>query len=418
MKLNTDTCVKTTIENKNLGLDEFRFLIKISANSGIGEETSSARNIIQGRADCATQEDSLSDMDGIIFDTLDKLFAKDTTICPSTIDILVINVSTFSPAPSLTSRIVNHCRMREDLKIFNISGMGCSAIDVVNNLFKTYKDSFAIVVSTESIGPNWYAGKDKSMMLPNCLFQSGGYSMLFMNRRSLRKQAILKMKYLIITHMGSRNEAYECCMRLEDESGYGGVRLTKHLKKEAALALTTNLQVLISKVLPLKKMLFYLVGSRLQKRNSTKNQKVEAVGVALNMKAGIEHFCIHPGGRAIIDGIGKSFSLSEYDLEPSRMALHRFGNTSSLGFWYALAYMEAKKRLKKGDRIHMSGFGSGFKCNNVVWEVLRDLDDSNVWKGCIDSYPPEKLNNVMEKFGWIFNESLSFVRVDWFQLFA
>ncbi|KAL6126561.1 hypothetical protein ACLB2K_074608 [Fragaria x ananassa] len=246
MKLNTDTCVKTIIKNKNLGLDEFRFLIKISANSRIGEETSSARNIIQGRADCATQEDSLSDMDGIIFDTLDKLFAKDTTICPSKIDILVVNVSMFSPAPSLTSRMVNHYRMREDIKTFNISGMGCSAslvaIDVVHNLFKTHKDSFAIVVRTESIGPNWYAGKDKSMMLPNCLFRSGGCSMLFTNRRSLRKQAILKMKYLIRTHMGSRNEAYECCMRLEDESGYGGVRLTKHLKKEAALALTTNLQ--------------------------------------------------------------------------------------------------------------------------------------------------------------------------------
>ena len=254
------------------------------------------------------------------------------------------------------------------------------------------------------------------MMLPNCLFCSGGCSMLFTNRRSLKKQAILKLRYLR-TRMGSRNEAYESCMRQEDECGYQGIRLSKHLKKEAALALTTNLQVLVPKVLPLKEIFCYLVGSRRQKRNNTKVQKVEAVGVTLNMKAGIEHFCIHPGGRAIIDGIGKIFSLSEYDLEPSRMALFRFGNTSASGFWYALAYMEAKKRLKKGDRILMSGFGSGFKCNNAVWEVLRDLDDANVWKGCIDNYPAEKLKNgFMEKYDWMNDESIRFARIDWYQL--
>ncbi|BFG22563.1 hypothetical protein CerSpe_088370 [Prunus speciosa] len=157
MKLHTDSCVKIVTRNKNLGLEEFRFLLKTVVNSGIGEQTYCPRNIIEGRN--STRADELCEMDGIIFDTLDKLFARPTSISPSQINILVVIVSLFSPAPSLTSRIINRYKMREDTKTFNLSGMGCSAslisIDVVQNLFKSYKNANALVVSTESIGPNW-----------------------------------------------------------------------------------------------------------------------------------------------------------------------------------------------------------------------------------------------------------------------
>ncbi|RXI09028.1 hypothetical protein DVH24_023172 [Malus domestica] len=275
MKLSIDSCVKIVLRNRNLVLDEFRFLLKTITNSGIGEETYCARNIIKGREENATLEDEHAEMDGIIFDTLDKLFTRATSISPSQIDILVVNVSMFSPAPSLSSRIVNCYKMRGNIKSFNLSGMGCSAtliaVDVVQNLFKSHKNANAII----------------------------------------------------------------------------------------------------------------------------------------------------PGGRAIIDGIGESLELSDYDVEPSRTALHRFGNTSAAGFWYALGDMEAKKRLKKGNRILMSGFGAGFKCNNIVWEVMKDLDDVNVWKDCIDSYPTDQtlVNPFMEKYGWINDDYLGFVKFD-FSLLA
>lgn len=59
--------------------------------------------------------------------------------------------------------------------------------------------------------------------------------------------------------------------------------------------------------------------------------------------------------------------------------------------WYELSYMEAKGRVKKGDRVWQIGLGSGFKCNSSVWECVKAMDkvDQGPWSGCIDRYPVE-----------------------------
>lgn len=42
-----------------------------------------------------------------------------------------------------------------------------------------------------------------------------------------------------------------------------------------------------------------------------------------------DFFCIHTGGRGIIDGLEKEMKLKREEVEPSRASLYRFGNTSS-----------------------------------------------------------------------------------------
>ncbi|TXG49657.1 hypothetical protein EZV62_025532 [Acer yangbiense] len=261
-RLDSQSCTKI--------LEEYRFLLQTIVNSGIGEETYAPKNVMEGREDSASLTNALSEMDDIIFTTLDRLFSK-TGISPSEINILVVNVSLFSTFPSLASRVMNHYKIRDNVKTFNLSGMGCSAsleaIDLVQQLFNTYNNKLAIVISTECMGPHWYYGKEKSMILSNC----------------------------------SNDEAYNCCIQEEDADGYQGFRLTKKLTKSTVIAFTKNLQVLVPKILPLKELLRYILVSYY--RNYT---KTSTKTLMINLKTGVEHFCIHSGGRAVIDELGKS----------------------------------------------------------------------------------------------------------------
>ncbi|CAN7036895.1 unnamed protein product [Brassica oleracea var. botrytis] len=416
-KLDTETCAKIVQRNENLGLEEYRFLLRTMVSSGIGEETYGPRNVLEGREASPTLLDAHSEMDEIMFDTLDKLFHKTKgLVSPSDIDILVVNVSLFAPSPSLTSRVINRYKLRDDIKSFNLSGLGCSAsvisIDIVQRIFETRENSFALVVSTETMGPHWYCGKDRSMMLSNCLFRAGGSSVLLTNAPRFKNRALMKLVTAVRAHVGSEDEAYSCCIQMEDKDGHPGFLLTKYLQKAAARALTLNLKVLLPRVLPLKELIRYAIVRAFKGITTTKGES-RSSGLGLDLKTGLDHFCIHPGGRAIIEGVGKSLGLTEFDIEPARMALHRFGNTSSGGLWYVLGYMEAKKRLKKGDKILMMSMGAGFESNNCVWKVLKNLDDKNVWEDSIDRYPETSKipNPFLEKYDWINDDTMSFVRV-------
>ncbi|KAK4717887.1 hypothetical protein R3W88_016225 [Solanum pinnatisectum] len=409
--LSTRFCGEVIRRNKNLGLNEYKFLLKAIVSSGIGEQTYAPRMVFYGREECPTYNDGISEMDEFFHDSIDKLFKK-TKIPPSQIDVLVVNISMLATMPSLSSRIINHYKLREDIKVYNLTGMGCSAsvisINIVQNIFKIQKDKLALVVTSESLSPNWYSGNDRSMILANCLFRSGGCAIILTNKLDLKNKAMFKLKCLVRTHHGAKNESYNCCIQKEDGQGRVGFHLDKNLPKAATRAFVDNLKEIAPKILSIRELIRFTIVSTAWRILSYNLRKLGSRRPMINFKTGVDHFCLHTGGKAVIDGIGTNLNLSEYDLEPARMTLHRFGNTSASSLWYVLGYMEAKKRLKKGDKVFMISFGAGFKCNSCLWEVVRDLGDGNVWEDCIHNYPPKTLENpFLEKFGWLQNEDPS-----------
>ncbi|KAJ0792072.1 putative very-long-chain 3-oxoacyl-CoA synthase [Helianthus annuus] len=412
-KLPTEFSGDVILRAKNLGLNEYKFLLKAIVSSGIGEETYAPKMVFEGREENPTHQDAIEEMEELFEYTIGRLL-KRTGVSPTDIDVLVVNISMLACMPSLSSRIVNRYKMREDVKTYNLCGMGCSAslvsLNIVESVFKSKKNQVAMVVTSESLTPNWYVGNDKSMILSNCLFRTGGCAMILTNKPSLAHKCILKLNCLVRTHHGAKDESYGCCIQTEDDEGRMGFHLGKSLPKAATRAFVDNLKQVAPKILPIRELLrFGVLSIVLKMLHNGRKMSTGSTRPVINFKAGVDHFCLHTGGKAVIDTVAQSLGLSEYDVEPARMTLHRFGNTSASSVWYVLGYMEAKKRLKKGDRLFMVSFGAGFKCNSCMWEVVRDLEGvENVWNECnIEEYPPQTLTNpFLEKYGWIQDEDI------------
>ncbi|KAL6955462.1 3-ketoacyl-CoA synthase 20, partial [Sarracenia purpurea var. burkii] len=250
-----------------------------------------------------------------------------------------------------------------------------------------HPNSYALVVSMENMTLNWYFGNNRSILVSNCLFRMGGAAILLSNRPSDRHRSKYLLLHTVRTHKGAEDKSYACVYQQEDESRHIGVALSKDLMAIAGEALKTNITTLGPLVLPMsEKLLFF---TTLVSRKALKMNKIKSY--IPDFKMAFEHFCIHSGGRAVLDEIEKNLELSDWHMEPSRMTLYRFGNTSSSSLWYELAYLEAKGRMKKGDRTWQIAFGSGFKCNSAVWRALKTIDPSrekkNPWMDEIHGFP-------------------------------
>jgi len=166
-----------------LSQHSIRFLTRLLERSGLGEETSlpPVSFYLEGYK-YNTLEAGLKEVELVIFSAIDDLFAK-TSIDPTTIDIVVINCSGFSPVPSMPDMIVRKYKMRSDIRSIHLSGMGCSAglisIELAKNLLQAMpQGARALVVSTETLTPNYYHGNERAMLLPYCLFRMGGAAVL------------------------------------------------------------------------------------------------------------------------------------------------------------------------------------------------------------------------------------------------
>jgi hypothetical protein len=85
----------------------------------------------------------------------------------------------------------------------------------------------------------------------------------------------------------------------------------------------------------------------------------------------VDFYCVHAGGRGVLDGVEKNLRLTPRHLEPSRQTLYQYGNTSSSSIWYEMEYIVRHMDLKRGQRVLQVAFGSGFKCNSAVWVSLH-----------------------------------------------
>ncbi|KAJ4836876.1 hypothetical protein Tsubulata_045484 [Turnera subulata] len=362
-------------------------MAKILSSSGLGENTylPPALHHIPPKTH---QQESIKEVQMVLFPILDDLLSK-TKVSTHDIDILIVNCSGFCPSPSLSSIIINKYSMRADVKSYNLSGMGCSAgaiaVDLAHNLLKIHKNSYALVFSSEILSTGWYPGHEKSKLVLNCLFRMGSAAILLSNRKEAKRSSKYKLFLSIRTQSASDDKSHFAAIREEDSTGKLGVTLKRDLIQAVEEAARSHITAFGSQILPPLEKLRYGV-SILRKRFIHKCGEVYVP----DFKGVVQHFCLPTSGKPLIKEIGKGLKLGEKDMEAALMTLHRFGNQSSSSLWYELAYMEAKEKVKKGDKVWLFGMGSGTKCCSVVFECLRPIygeSSKGPWAESVDSYP-------------------------------
>ncbi|KAK9057348.1 hypothetical protein SSX86_022183 [Deinandra increscens subsp. villosa] len=365
------------------------FMKKVFGKSGLGDSTYLSEVYLKQVTDFCMKE-SRREMEMSVFGSIDTLLEKTGVRCED-IGILVVNCCIYNTMPSLSSMIVNKYKLKDGIISYNLVGMGCSAglmaIGLAEQLLqvRANQDSYALVMSAESITENCYLGDDRSKFLTNCLFRVGGAAILLSNRRSDRRTCKYELLHTVHTNEAHSDLSYNCIIQEEDSAGRIGITVTKNLFKAASTVVTSNVTALGNLILPPSEKLTYLANSVARKLRPTANIRPYVP----NYSRAVEHFLPHVGGKPVLDELQKNLGFDEVAMEASRMTLYRFGNTSSSSVWYELAYSEAKGRVKKGDRVWQMAFGSGFKCSSVVWRARRtvDYDEVNPWTGEIDGFP-------------------------------
>mmetsp|Transcript_27872 Transcript_27872/g.95085 ORF Transcript_27872/g.95085 Transcript_27872/m.95085 type:complete len:542 (-) Transcript_27872:813-2438(-) len=352
------------------------FQCRMASKSGLGDNTYLPPAILDpansGEPSIRTAREEAAE---VMFTAVEGVFRK-TGIKPNQVDIVIVNCSLFCPTPSLTSMVVNHFKMRSNVLTYNLGGMGCSAglisIDLAKDLLQVHRRATALVVSTENITQNWYRGNDRSMLLPNALFRVGGAAILLTNKRRCWWTAKYRLQHTVRTHKGADDASYRAVFQEEDAQGTAGVRLDRCLVDRAGAALKANITVLGPLVLPYYEQVIFLVTMLLRRLPALRKRIPTYVP---DFAQAVDHFCVHTGGKTVVEETGKTLRLSDNMLQPSRAALERFGNTSSSSVWYILGYAESEGRVNRGDVVWQIGFGSGFKVNSAVWVAMRRIKD-------------------------------------------
>ena len=93
---------------------------------------------------------------------------------------------------------------------------------------------------------------------------------------------------------------------------------------------------------------------------------VDALGAAGLTKEDISHWCIHPGGKKILESVHKSLGFTNGQLQSSYDILKDYGNMSSPTVLFVLQKIMAALDHNKQNRIFATAFGPGLNMETFI----------------------------------------------------
>ncbi|MGQ0794365.1 MAG: type III polyketide synthase [Deltaproteobacteria bacterium] len=257
----------------------------------------------------------------------------------SDIDHLIFVSSTGIATPSVDAHIINHLKLRANIKRTPIWGLGCvgGAVGLTRafEYVSAYPQSAALVIALEICGMAFHKDDiSKSNLVATALFAdgaaaalvAGGQNRLHQNRGALLRDALSTIYPNSLDVMG---------WEIADD----------------------GFKVIFSRDIP-----------DIVRRYARDTALGFLLLHGLQMSQ-IEHFVIHPGGPKVIAAYEESLGLRLAAMRHSRQVLSRRGNMSSPTVLYVLREFLDSGEYEGGDLGLISALGPGFSSEFILFEV-------------------------------------------------
>jgi predicted naringenin-chalcone synthase len=268
-----------------------------------------------------------------------KLFVKtagklmeSSTFCPPDITHLITVSCTGFYAPGPDYDIIQSLGLKPSVERYHLGFMGCyasiPALKMADQICRATPDAVVMVVSVELCTLHFQASPKLDNLLSASVFADGGAGAIVSSKKPEKQAFRMDGFASSITENGANDMAWSI-----GDQGF-------------SMVLSTYIPKLLSEGLELF---------------------LEPVLTPLSLRPGqIDLWAVHPGGRAILDKVQNTLSLSDELLSASRRILSKYGNMSSATILFVLKELMDKPQPKPKNHTLAMAFGPGLTLEAAV----------------------------------------------------
>lgn len=256
----------------------------------------------------------------------------DEIITDSELTHLITVSCTGMSAPGLDLQIMELMNLPKNIYRTSINFMGCyaaiHALKIADAICKSDPDAKVLIVCTELCTLHFQKEPTTDSMTSSLLFGDGSAAVVVTNDKDERNGIYVKGFYSEVISKGKRDMAWEL-----SSSGF-----LMTLSGFIPELIEADFEPLVQR----------------------------AIGTMHIEKKNISHWCIHPGGKRILDSIHRSLGFTNGELAASYEILKQYGNMSSPSILFILKELMKKNEMDLGKNIFGAAFGPGLTMETFV----------------------------------------------------
>jgi predicted naringenin-chalcone synthase len=241
----------------------------------------------------------------------------------------------FNPGPDFA--IIDDLKLNKNVQRYNIGFMGCHAafpaLRLANAICLAEPDATVLVVAVELCTLHLQLKDDLDSLLGGAIFADGGAGVIVSTKEPAPGRACFELKHFESTLIPHSREQMAWTI---GDTGFEMV-LSQYIPK----IIQSNIREIIEPIL-------------------------DGQGITIS---DIDHWAVHPGGKAILDRIEESLSI-EGRCEASRAVLRQYGNMSSATVLFVLKHILENPGDSGDNSVFAMAFGPGLTVETALLELL------------------------------------------------